>query len=67
MISALMLALFVVCFLIGIPVSASLILAAGTAMVLVDQNLIGVPQHMAASVRGLELMAIPFFILAANP
>jgi tripartite ATP-independent transporter DctM subunit len=66
MISALMLALFVVAFLIGIPVSASLILAAGVAMMLVGQNLIGVPQHMAASVRGLELMAIPFFILAAH-
>lgn len=66
MISALMLLLFVVSFVIGIPVSASLILSAGVAMLLVGQDLIGIPQHMAASVRGLELMAIPFFILAAH-
>lgn len=66
MISALMLLLFVLFFMIGIPVSVSLILSAGTAMMLVGQDLIGIPQHMAASVRGLELMAIPFFILAAH-
>lgn len=66
MISALMLLLFVLFFMIGIPVSVSLILSAGTAMVIVGQDLIGIPQHMAASVRGLELMAIPFFILAAH-
>lgn len=66
MISALMLFLFVALFLLGFPVSVSLIIAAGTAMLLAGNGLISIPQHMTAAVQGIELMAIPFFILTAH-
>lgn len=66
MISIFMLFLFVALFAVGIPVSASMILAAAVAMIVSGQDLISIPQQMAASVRGLELMAIPFFILTAH-
>lgn len=66
MISVLMLLLFVLLFLLGFPVSVSLIISAGAAMLLTGHNLISIPQHMAAAVQGIELMAIPFFILTAH-
>jgi tripartite ATP-independent transporter DctM subunit len=65
-ISGLLIGLFVFLLLLGLPVSASLILATGTAMVAGGHNLLSIPQHMASSIRSLELMAIPFFVLTAH-
>jgi tripartite ATP-independent transporter DctM subunit len=61
-----MIGLFVVLLFAGVPVSVSLILATAVAMFVGGYDLMGIPQHMAASVRSLELMAIPFFILTAH-
>ena len=66
MISLLLVGLFVVLLFLGLPVSASLMLATAVAMLASGGDLMGIPQHMASSVRSLELMAIPFFILAAH-
>jgi tripartite ATP-independent transporter DctM subunit len=66
LISGVLIGLFVVLLLLGLPVSASLILATGTAMVVGGHNLLSIPQHMASSIRSLELMAIPFFVLTAH-
>jgi tripartite ATP-independent transporter DctM subunit len=66
MISLFLIALFTGLMLAGLPVAASLLLASIVAMLAGGHDLMGIPQHMAASVRSLELMAIPFFILAAQ-
>lgn len=66
MISALLIGLFSLFMIAGLPVAASLLLASIIAMIAGGHDLMGIPQHMAASVRSLELMAIPFFILAAQ-
>ena len=66
MITALMLLAFFLLFLLGLPVSVAILIASGGALIASGEDLISLPQHIAASVRGLELMAIPFFILAAH-
>lgn len=66
MISALLIVLFSALMIGGLPVAASLLLASIIAMAIGGHDLMGIPQHMAASVRSLELMAIQFFILAAQ-
>lgn len=66
MLSALLIGLFAVFLLVGLPVSAALILATAAAMVAGGHGLMSIPQHMASSVRSLELMAIPFFVLTAH-
>jgi tripartite ATP-independent transporter DctM subunit len=66
MISLMSITLFIVLMFIGVPVSASLVLATIICMVAGGYNLILLPQQMGASVGSLELLAIPFFILAAN-
>lgn len=66
MTAILMIVAFVVLFLLGLPVSVALIVAAGGAMIANGYDLVTIPQHMTASLRGIELMAIPFFILAAH-
>ncbi len=66
MISLLSITLFIVLMFIGVPVSAALVLATILCMVAGGYNLILLPQQMGASVGSLELLAIPFFILAAN-
>ena len=52
MVVVLMLLLFFVLFMIGVPVSAAMIVAAGVGMVATGQGLIGIAQHMTASVQG---------------
>jgi hypothetical protein len=66
MISLLSITLFIVLMFVGVPVSAALVLATILCMVAGGYNLILLPQQMGASVGSLELLAIPFFILAAN-
>lgn len=66
MTTVLMLLTFVILFFLGLPVSVSLLMASGGTLLLTGKDLMSVPQHMTASVRGLELMAIPFFIFAAH-
>lgn len=66
MITALMLSCFLILMLIRVPVSIAITLAAIIAMVTGGYNLIQIPQIMSASTRSVPLMAIPFFILAAN-
>jgi tripartite ATP-independent transporter DctM subunit len=65
LISLLVIAAFVGLMLIGFPVAVSLILATILGFMAGDYDLILLPQQMAAAVGSLELMAIPFFILAA--
>ena len=66
MISALLISLFVVLLVAGVPVSVALLLATAAAMLTGGEDLMAIPQQMASSVRSLELMAIPFFILSAH-
>ena len=66
MISLLSITLFIVLMFIGVPVSASLVLATILCMVAGGYDLILMPQHMGSSVESIELLAIPFFILAAD-
>lgn len=66
MTSALTLTLFIVFMFVGLPISVSLILATALCMLVGGYNLLLLPQQMGASVASLELLAIPFFILAAN-
>ncbi len=66
MISLALIVLFIVFLFVGVPVSASLMLATGVVMLSNGMDLMIIPQQMASSVRSLELMAIPFFILTAH-
>ncbi|MFS8085593.1 MAG: TRAP transporter large permease subunit, partial [Acidobacteriota bacterium] len=65
MISTLTIGLFILFVLANIPVSAAIGLATIIGLLAGGYDLMTLPQHMAASVRSIELMAIPFFILAA--
>ena len=66
MISLLLIALFVVLMLIGVPVGIAIGLATIVAMLIGGYDLLLIPQHMAASTQSVPLMAVPYFILAAN-
>jgi tripartite ATP-independent transporter DctM subunit len=65
MISALTIGLFILFVLVNMPVSAAIGLATIIGLIAGGYDPMTLPQHMAASVRSIELMAIPFFILAA--
>lgn len=65
MISALTIGLFILLVLVNIPVSAAIGLATISGLLAGGYDLMTLPQHMAASVKSIELMAIPFFIFAA--
>jgi TRAP-type uncharacterized transport system fused permease subunit len=65
-ISAVLVILFVVLMLAGMPVSIAVALATIGAMLLGGYDLMALPQHMAISTQSIPLLAIPYFILAAN-
>jgi tripartite ATP-independent transporter DctM subunit len=52
--------------LIGMPVSIAIMLATIIGMLIGGYDLLAVPQFMAAATKSPFLLAIPFFILAAN-
>ena len=66
MISALLIGLFMLFMFLRIPVAMALGLATIVGMLAGGYDLMTLPQKMAASVQSIELMAIPFFILAAS-
>jgi tripartite ATP-independent transporter DctM subunit len=66
MISALLIGLFMLFMFLRIPVAMALGLATILGMLAGGYDLMTLPQKMAASVQSIELMAIPFFILAAS-
>ena len=66
MLTALMLSAFLILMLARVPVSIAITIAAIGGMFFGGYNLIQVPQIMASSTKSVPLMAIPFFILAAN-
>ena len=66
MISAIMLGLFLALMLSGFPVSIAIMLATIVGMLIGGYELLAVPQFMAAATKSSFLLAIPFFILAAN-
>ena len=66
MISATMLGLFLLLMLIGMPVSIAIMLGTIIGMLIGGYDLLAVPQFMAAATKSPFLLAIPFFILAAN-
>ncbi|MFN2643825.1 MAG: TRAP transporter large permease [Burkholderiales bacterium] len=66
MISALLIGLFMLFMFLRIPVAMALGLATIVGMLAGGYDLMILPQKMAASVQSIELMAIPFFILAAS-
>ena len=66
MISATMLGLFLLLMLIGMPVSIAIMLGTTIGMLIGGYDLLAVPQFMAAATKSPFLLAIPFFILAAN-
>jgi len=66
MISALLIGLFILFMFLRIPVAMALGLATIVGMLAGGYDLMTLPQKMAASVQSIELMAIPFFILAAS-
>jgi tripartite ATP-independent transporter DctM subunit len=61
-----MLGLFLLLMLIGMPVSIAIMLATIIGMLIGGYDLLAVPQFMAAATKSPFLLAIPFFILAAN-
>lgn len=66
MISVLLILLFLVFMFMRVPVSIAITLATIIGMLVGGYDLLSLPQHMAASTQSIPLMAIPFFILAAN-
>jgi tripartite ATP-independent transporter DctM subunit len=65
-ISALLIGLFMLFMFLRVPVSMALALATIVSMLAGGYDVMTLPQKMAASVQSIELMAIPFFILAAS-
>jgi len=65
MISALVFGSVLLLMILGMPIAISLALATTAGMLAGGYDLILIPQHMVSSVKGTELTAIPFFILAA--
>ncbi|MGQ0651548.1 MAG: TRAP transporter large permease [Betaproteobacteria bacterium] len=66
MISAMLIGLFMLFMFLRVPVAMALGLATILSMLAGGYDLMTLPQKMAASVQSIELMAIPFFILAAS-
>ena len=66
MISAIMLGLFLLLMLIGMPVSIAIMLGTTIGMLIGGYDLLAVPQFMGAATKSSFLLAIPFFILAAD-
>ena len=66
MISALLFFLFLVFMLARIPVAMAITLACLISMIVGDYELRTIPQVMAKATQSVPLMAVPFFILAAN-
>jgi len=65
-VSSLLIGLFLVFMFLGLPVSVAIGLATAVAMLAGGYDLMSIPQKMAASTQSIELMAVPFFILAAS-
>jgi tripartite ATP-independent transporter DctM subunit len=65
-ISALLIGLFMLFMFLRVPVSMALALATIVSMLAGGYDIMTLPQKMAATVQSIELMAIPFFILAAS-
>lgn len=65
MISLIVFVLVLVLMALGMPIAMSLALATTLGMLVAGYDLLLIPQHMVSSVKGIELTAIPFFILAA--
>ena len=66
MISILLFVLFVVFMMARVPVAMAITIATLVAMLFGDYDLRTIPQVMAKSTQSVPLMAVPFFILAAN-
>ena len=66
MISVLLFVLFLVFMALRLPVSMAIGLAVILAMIAGGYDPRSIPQIMARSTQSFELMAVPFFILAAN-
>lgn len=66
MVSSLLIGLFLVLMFLGLPVSVAIGLATGIGMIVGGYDLMSIPQKMAVSTQSIELMAVPFFILAAS-
>lgn len=66
MVSAILIGLFVFLMFLGVPVSVAIGLATVAAMAVGGYDFMSIPQQMAASTQSIELMAVPFFILAAS-
>jgi tripartite ATP-independent transporter DctM subunit len=65
MVSAILIGLVLALTAIGLPVSVAIGMATVVGMLVGGYDPMSIPQKMAASVQSIELMAIPFFILAA--
>jgi len=66
MISALIFILFMVFMAARVPVSMAIGLATMLSMIVGGYDLRSIPQVMSKSTQSVPLMAVPFFILAAN-
>lgn len=66
MLSILMTLTFIGLMLIRMPVSMAIGLATLPPLLILDRNLIVVPQFMLQGVHSLALLAVPFFVLAGN-
>ena len=66
MIATLLLLLFLVLMAARVPVAMAITLATMTAMLVGGYDLRSIPQIMAKSTQSVPLLAVPFFILAAN-
>ncbi len=66
MMSLLLTVLFVAFILLRVPMSMSVALATLPPLLILDRNLVLIPQFMLDGVTSQALLAVPFFILAGN-
>ena len=66
MMSLLLTVLFIAFMFLRVPVSMAIALATLPPLVILDRNLVLIPQFMLDGVSGPALLAVPFFILAGH-
>jgi tripartite ATP-independent transporter DctM subunit len=66
LVSATLIGSFLLLMFLGLPVSVAIGIATLVGMLAGGYDPMSIPQKMAASTQSIELMAVPFFILAAS-
>ncbi len=66
MVGFLVLGIFILLMWLNIPISISMGIASAIGLLILDISITALPQKMVAGVQSWVLLAVPFYILAAQ-